>query len=204
MEEQNLPRREREKLRQRNEMLAAALALFSEKGYHSVSMQEIAEKAEFAVGTLYKFFKNKEDLYKALISMQADRFHAALTEALTAEGDAVERLRAYVQAKRKIYMDNAACIRLYFAEHRGASFNIKAGLDSEIRARCELMLHRLESVFADGMATGLFRRTAEPYHLALALDSLCNAFLFHWLEEQQPYPESPDILLNIFFNGLME
>ena len=204
MEEQNLPRREREKLRQRNEMLAAALALFSEKGYHSVSMQEIAEKAEFAVGTLYKFFKNKEDLYKALISMQADRFHAALTEALTAEGNAVERLRAYVQAKGKIYMDNAACIRLYFAEHRGASFNIKAGLDSEIRARCELMLHRLESVFADGMATGLFRRTAEPYHLALALDSLCNAFLFHWLEEQQPYPESPDILLNIFFNGLME
>ena len=101
-------------------------------------------------------------------------------------------------------MDNAVCIRLYFAEHRGASFNIKAGLDSEIRARCELMLHRLESVFADGMATGLFRRTAEPYHLALALDSLCNAFLFHWLEEQQPYPESPDILLNIFFHGLME
>jgi len=204
MEEQNLPRRERERIRQRNEMLAAALALFSEKGYHNVSMQEIAEKAEFAVGTLYKFFKNKEDLYKALISAQADRFHAALTEALTAEGNAVERLRAYVQAKRTIYMDNAVCIRLYFAEHRGASFNIKAGLDSEIRARCELMLHRLESVFADGMATGLFRRTAEPYHLALALDSLCNAFLFHWLEEQQPYPESPDILLNIFFHGLME
>lgn len=204
MEEQNLPRREREKLRQRDEMLAAALALFSEKGYHNVSMQEIAEKAEFAVGTLYKFFKNKEDLYKALISAQADRFHAALTEALTAEGNAVERLRAYVQAKRKIYMDNAACIRLYFAEHRGASFNIKAGLDSDIRARCEITLHRLESVFADGMATGLFRRTADPYHLALALDSLCNAFLFHWLEEQQPYPESPDTLLNIFFNGLME
>ena len=84
MEEQNLPRRERERIRQRNEMLAAALALFSEKGYHNVSMQEIAEKAEFAVGTLYKFFKNKEDLYKALISAQADRFHAALTEAFTA------------------------------------------------------------------------------------------------------------------------
>lgn len=204
MNERKLPRREREKIRQRQDMLAAALALFSEKGYHNVSMQEIAEKAEFAVGTLYKFFKSKEDLYKALISEQADRFHAALSEALTAEGGPVERLRGYVRAKGRIYMDNAACIRLYFAEHRGASFNIKAGLDSEIRERCELALRRLEAVFAEGMAGGLFRKTAEPYHLALALDSLCNAFLFHWLEERHSYPESPDIILNIFFYGLME
>ena len=204
MNERKLPRREREKIRQRQDMLAAALALFSEKGYHNVSMQEIAEKAEFAVGTLYKFFKSKEDLYKALISEQADRFHAALSEALTAEGSPVERLRGYVRAKGKIYMDNAACIRLYFAEHRGASFNIKAGLDSEIRERCELALRRLEAVFAEGMASGLFRKTAEPYHLALALDSLCNAFLFHWLEERHSYPESPNIILNIFFHGLME
>ena len=71
MNEENLPRREREKLRQRQEMLAAALDLFSEKGYHNVSMHEVAEKAEFAIGTLYKFFRNKEDLYKALIMEKA-------------------------------------------------------------------------------------------------------------------------------------
>jgi AcrR family transcriptional regulator len=205
MDEQNLPRREREKIRQRQDMLEAALALFSEKGYHNVSVQEIAEKAEFAVGTLYKFFRNKEDLYKALISEQADRFHEALMQALNQADtdDEISRLRRYVQAKGKLFMDNVPCIRLYFAENRGASFNIKAGLDSEIRERCELVLRRLESVFAEGMESGLFRRTAEPYHLAIALDSLCNAFLFHWLEGRHPYPESPDIILNIFLHGLM-
>ena len=203
LDEQTLPRRERERLRQRSEMLTAALALFSERGYHNVSMQEIAVTAEFAVGTLYKFFTNKEELYKALISEQADRFHTALNAALSAEGDARDRLRNYVETKGRIYQDNAACIRLYFAEHRGASFNIKAGLDSDIRARCELVLRRLEGVFADGMTAGIFRQTAVPYHLALALDSLCNAFLFHWLEDQQPYPESPDTILNILFIGLL-
>ena len=45
MEDMKMPRREREKLKQRQEMLAAALGLFSEKGYHNVSMHEIAEKA---------------------------------------------------------------------------------------------------------------------------------------------------------------
>jgi len=54
MKNKKLPRRGREKLRQRQEMFAAALELFSVKGYHNVSMHEIAEKTEFAIGTLYK------------------------------------------------------------------------------------------------------------------------------------------------------
>ena len=135
MEDKKLPRREREKLTQRQEMLAAALDLFSEKGYHNVSMHEIAEKAEFAIGTLYKFFKNKEDLYKALILEQSDKFHEALTKAIEEPDDEIEKLRNYVRAKGELFRANVSMIRLYFAETRGASFNVMAGLDSEIRER---------------------------------------------------------------------
>jgi len=74
METCKLSRREREKLRQRQEVLDVALGLFSEKGYHNVSMHEIAKAAEFAIGTLYKFFRNKEDLYRALICNSATGF----------------------------------------------------------------------------------------------------------------------------------
>jgi AcrR family transcriptional regulator len=58
MQEKKLSRREREKLRQRQEMLDAAVKLFSKDGYHNVSMLKIAQEAEFAIGTLYKFFRN--------------------------------------------------------------------------------------------------------------------------------------------------
>ncbi|HNU75958.1 MAG TPA: helix-turn-helix domain-containing protein, partial [Deltaproteobacteria bacterium] len=75
-------RRERERARQRRDILDTALRLFSEKGYHSVTMHEIADKAEFAVGTLYKFFRNKEDLYKALILETTKEFHEAIVAAL--------------------------------------------------------------------------------------------------------------------------
>ncbi len=200
-----LSRREREKLRQRQEMLATALELFSEKGYHNVSMHEIAEKAEFAIGTLYKFFKNKEDLYKSLIKEQADRFHEVLTKAIEEGDDEIEKLRNYVKAKGSVFMENAPVIRLYFAETRGASFNIKAGLDSEIRERYERFLHTLALVFESGMKRKRFQKIAEPYQLAVSLDSICNAFLFLWLEDPKshPYPEDPDIILNIIFKGLL-
>jgi TetR/AcrR family transcriptional regulator len=206
MENQELPRREREKFRQRQEMLGAALALFSEKGYHSVSMHEIAGKAEFAIGTLYKFFRNKEDLYKALILEQADRFHDAVTKAVEEPGDEVEKLRNYVKAKGAVFRANVSVIRLYFAETGGASFNVMAGLDREIRERYGHFLQTLASIFESGIKRKRFKKIADPYHLAVALDSFTNAYLFLWLEapERHPYPEDPSIILDILFKRLVD
>ena len=206
MKNKELPRREREKLRQRQEMLASALELFSEKGYHNVSMHEIAEKAEFAIGTLYKFFKNKEDLYKALILGQADKFHDALTKAIEEPDDEIEKLRNYIKAKGSVFRTNVSIIRLYFAETGGASFNVMAGLDREIRERYGEFLQTLASIFESGIKRKRFKKIADPYHLAVAIDSLTNAFLFLWLEapNRHPYPENPDTILNILFKGLVD
>jgi AcrR family transcriptional regulator len=205
MQNKKLPRREREKLRQRQEMLASAVELFSEKGYHNVSMHEIAEKAEFAIGTLYKFFKNKEDLYKALILGQADKFHDALTKAIEEPDDEIEKLRNYVKAKGSVFRANVSVIRLYFAETGGASFNVMAGLDCEIRERYGQFLQTLASIFESGIKRKRFKKIADPYHLAVAIDSLTNAFLFLWLEapHRYPYPENPDTILDILFKGLV-
>ncbi|MHB8066750.1 MAG: TetR/AcrR family transcriptional regulator [Desulfobaccales bacterium] len=206
MEDQNLPRREREKLRQRQEMLAAALDLFSQKGYHNVSMQEIAEKAEFAIGTLYKFFQNKEDLYKALVLELCDKFEEAITRAIEEPDDEVEKLRNYVRTKGEKFRSNLPIIRLYLAESRGASFNLKAGLDDEIRKRYYIFLERLASIFASGIKKQRFKKIADPYYLAVALASVVDATLLLWLDapERHPYPEDPDAILNIFFKGLID
>jgi len=200
-----LPRREREKLRQRQEMLAAALDLFSERGYHNVSMHEIAQRAEFAIGTLYKFFRNKEDLYQALVLEQSDRFHDALLQAIEAPGDEIERLRKYVRTKGELFSANLPFIRLYIAESRGASYNLKATLNEEVRKRYYDFLERLALVFDDGIRKRRFRKIASPYQLAVALDTVINAFLLLWIEapERHPFPDSPDAILDIFFRGLL-
>lgn len=206
LEDNKIPRRQREKMAQRQEMLAAALELFSEKGYQVVTMHEIAEKAEFAIGTLYKFFTNKENLYKTLILEHAEKFHEALTMAIEDPGDEIEKLRHYVQVKGTIFQDNIAVVRLYFSETRGASFNIIAGLDSEIRERVGDSLQSLASIFESGMKRNRFNRIADPYFLAVALHSITNAILLLWLESPQrhPYPEDPDTILNILFKGLVD
>jgi len=205
LRKEKLTRREREKRLQRQDMLTASLELFSEKGFHNVSMQEIAEHAEFALGTLYKFFKNKEDLYKSLIMEHAKKFHDKLMQSMDDGDDEIEKLRNYVRTKGEIFINDVSVIRLYFAETQGASFNIKAGLDKEVLEDCEKHLQKLAGIFASGMKRKRFRKIADPYYLALSLDSLTNTFLLLWLEkpEQHPYPEDPDGILNILFQGLI-
>ncbi|MFP3866591.1 MAG: TetR/AcrR family transcriptional regulator [Desulfobacteraceae bacterium] len=206
MEEQKLPRREREKLRQRQDILDAALDLFSQKGYHNVSVQEIAEKAEFAIGTLYKFFQNKEDLYKTLVMERCDDFDQIFSQVLAQSDDEVEKLRNYVSTKGDIFRNNLPFVRLFLAESGGMSFNFKAGLDDEVRQRYHDFLQKLAAILDNGIKNKRFKKIADPYYLAVALDNTVNAFLLLWLDapERHPYPEDPATILDIFFKGLMD
>ena len=204
MQEEKLSRREREKLRHRRQMLAAALELFSEKGFHNVSMHEIAKRSEFAIGTLYKFFKNKEDLYKALMMEKAEEYHRVLMGVLSEENDVLTVIEDYIAAKARLFADNLAALRLYFAETRGASFNIKAGLDQDIRKLYDKFILRLASVLETGVRRKVFREM-DPYHMAVALEGLTNAFLFCWLEdpEQHPYGANIPVIKDMFLKGVL-
>jgi len=206
VEKMKHPRREREKERQRQEMLEVALILFTEKGYHNVTMHEIAEKAEFAIGTLYKFFRNKEDLYKALMLQLSEEFNETLLSAIDGPEDEGEKLRSYIKTKNELFLAHLPIIRLYFSESHGESFNRMAGLDSEINRRRNIVIKVIEGVFEKGIRKKHFRRIADPRSLAIALEGISTAFFFQWVEDPERYPNpgDPDVILSILFKGLLE
>ena len=201
-----LSRREREKAQHRQDMLDTALDLFSTKGYHNVTMHEIAENAEFAVGTLYKFFRNKEDLYKAMIIEKTEEFHEYIITAIEKSTEEIEKLRNYIRTKNKIFRDYVPMIRLYFSETYGESFNPMAELNILIRQRHEESIRIIADIFASGMQKNLFKRTIDPHTLAITLDAITTTFLFRWIEdpEDNPFPEDTDKILNILFKGLVD
>ena len=205
MQDKKLSRRERERLRHRRQMLAAALALFSEKGYHNVSMHEIAKEAEFAIGTLYKFFKNKEDLYKALMMEKAAEYHRTLSGILSREADVLTIINDYISAKAEFFADDVVTLRLYFAETRGASFNIKAGLDQDIRKLYyDELVEQLASALEKGVLQNVLREL-NPYYMAVALEGITNAFLLCWLEdpERHSYEANVPLIRDMFLKGVL-
>ena len=205
MKDACISRHEREKLAQREEMLATARVLFSKRGYRNVSMQEIAQEAEFAVGTLYKFFKSKEELYKALLQDGAAKFHDVLMKAIDGPEKEIDKLRNYVKVKGQFFRAHASMVRIYFAETQAVKFEIIAGIESDIQNQREDLLQALTAVFQNGINGRRFKKIADPYYLALAIENLTNTVLCLWLDkpEAHPYPEDPDMILNILFKGLI-
>lgn len=203
-EAENLPRRERKNLQQRGEILEAALRLFSEKGYHNVSMHEIAREAEFGIGTLYKYFNNKEELYKALIMGVAQKWHQTLIQVLEQEQSPLRAIKRYIAFRRKLFTDNLAVMRLYYGETRGASFNIRAGLDQDLIRFYDDGIEKLASVFERGVKKNVFRGL-DPHHMALALDGTINAFLFRIMTDPVRFGEGDNLstATDIFLKGVL-
>ena len=198
-----LTRRERERQRHRREILAAAQELFSRKGFDRTSMAEIAERAEFAVGTLYKFFKDKKTLYRALILDTVQEFAQALTAALKTRGTELERLERYIETKAELFVEHIPTARLYFAQTAGAKFVPTAGLDRDSRATYENVLTSLESVFRSGIQKKVFVKV-DPRMLVLGLEGVSNAFLDALIERPDDFTAEvlADLTKTIFFGRI--
>ena len=59
-------RKQRERERRRQQIIVAAKRVFSERGFSKTTMEDIAREAELSPGTLYLYFKNKDELYASL------------------------------------------------------------------------------------------------------------------------------------------
>ena len=128
-----------------------------------------------------------------------------IAQAIEGPEDEVEKLRRYIRIKGERFREDLPLIRLVLAERSGASFNIKSGLDHELRKRHCAFLERLASIFESAIKKKRFKELADPFFLAVALDNVLDAFLLLRLDvpERDPYPEVPETILDVFLNGLM-
>jgi AcrR family transcriptional regulator len=94
----HLSRKERERLMHRDAILDAARDLLTEKPYDQITVQEIAARAEFSVGYIYKIFASKEDIYVTLIRSLGDRLIGVMDTQLAGGGSFGERLAGLVRA----------------------------------------------------------------------------------------------------------
>ena len=175
MAKKQLSRKQRERLRHRQEILDTSLKLFSERGFHNVSMQQIAEASEFAVGTLYNFFESKETLFEELINSCGERIVGTLTAILDAPGTEVDRLTNFIRNSPILLEEHAEFIKLYVSElgMRGAKLS-KRPEKENINA---VLNTRLQQLLESGIRKGVFRRV-DPAITTKAISSTIETLAF--------------------------
>lgn len=128
-------RKLREK-RQRKEMiLEAARKLFQERGFLNVTISDIAEAAELSIGTLYLYFKNKDDIYAGLACLGSQKVDALLDNALHLKKKLSQKeLVSFIEKFMRIYDDYGCYFDILMFNFKGKGrINLSDGYASTLR-----------------------------------------------------------------------
>lgn len=203
--EKKFTRRERERQRHTEEILAAAEAVFAEKGYGGARMNDIARKAEFSVGYLYQTWESKEDLYVSLIETKFREFKKSLEEKIGAASGPAEQIAVLVDAHVVFIDRNKAFAKLYLVETSPSRKRVLGTVEERLARAHTNYLQLLEKIFERGTKTGVFV-ALRPRDLALALEGIILAFAKDHLKNSPntPFTRRGETMKRIFLQSILK
>ena len=145
-------RKQRERERRRQQIIVAAKRVFSEKGFSKTTMEDIAREAELSPGTLYLYFKNKDDLYASL-SLRILQYLNIRLEDVKKEKDtdSQKKVNAIKDALYDVYQfDPMILINMFHLQSSETLQNLSSPLLDNITELSRNSLNVLAEIFEDG------------------------------------------------------
>ena len=151
-------RKEREKERRRQQIIVAAKRVFSEKGFNKATMEDIAKEAELSPGTLYLYFKNKEELYASLSLRILQYLHIRVSHVINqTELDPLAKLAALEEVLFDVYdFDPLIIINMFHLQSSETLKNLSEELIEEIKNLSRNSIGAIAKIFKEGIDAGIF------------------------------------------------
>ena len=187
-------RKEREKERRRQQIIIAAKRIFSAKGFNKATMEDIAKAAEISPGTIYIYFKNKDELYASLSIRILQHLNIRLEHVKNQNDVNVEqRIATLKDALYDIYnFDPLILINLFHLQSSESLKNLSFGLLSEIKRLSQDSLKIMADIFSEGISNGVFIKT-NPNALADIFWALFSGVIL-WEESKKIIDNKKDFL----------
>lgn len=182
-------------------LIEIARQLFAKKGVDGTTMNEIAEASRYGRRTLYTYFKNKKDIYKAVIGSELEKLYASLEDVIRRDLPADDKLMIFTFSRLNVIKEvvtRNGTLRADFFRDIWLVENVRKEFDKK-------EIHYLESILDDGVKSEIFAvadipKTAEILHFALkGLEvPVIRGVLNLRLDRQ----EDREIVYNLIFEGL--
>ncbi|WP_319405718.1 TetR/AcrR family transcriptional regulator [uncultured Desulfosarcina sp.] len=202
-------RKEREKDRRRQQIMIATRRVVLEKGYSFATMEDIAREAELSAGTLYLYFKNKEELYASL-SIRILQYLVIRLEHVSKEANtsAEERLESLKNALLDVYdFDAPILINMFTLQSSETLHHISLELLTEIKDLARNILCKIVQILEGSMKEDAL----SDYHPIALADILWGTFSGVVLREEVKkvvngnedfVGKNLDLAFDIFIRGL--
>lgn len=199
-------RKERDRLIRKTDILNAAEYIFATKGYHDATIADIAKVAQYAVGTIYIYFKDKEELYLDLFEKKASEL-ISMVKAETEKAETPHgKLKVLIDTQLGYFEENKNFYRIYFLDRGTSSWAIKDRISQRVIAIYMKLLDFMVELIKEAQDGGVVRKDVEPKRVAYVLSGMIRSAEFERLLIRQSRKEDlekmTDFVLDSFLNGV--
>ena len=176
----------------------AALRVIGSKGLADATIQEIANEAGVAKGTIYLYFESKEDLVRRTAELALAELRTRLEATVDVPRPLPEQIRSLVRAKIEFFDAHREFFRIYLAASKG-------DMDRDRRQTPEYQrnLQRWAAVLTEAMDRGEIRRM-DPLRLTAFMAEGVNAIVLRRLTEEDPPGAESDVewIASVLMHGV--
>jgi TetR/AcrR family transcriptional regulator, fatty acid metabolism regulator protein len=189
------------KRHRREEILRAAVEVFADRGYFSARMREVAERAGVADGTLYLYFKGKEDLLVSILEEYADAFLARARRDAGKVSDPNEKLRIVIERHLFSMEGDRALAQVFQIELR----HTRRFLRQIAKGKVAQYIGLLQEIIMEGRQSGAFRDDVPIEVAARAVFGAVDEVVTAWVLASRPWPlgEHAKPLVGLILRGLV-
>lgn len=164
----------------RERILAAAERVFAQKGFYQAKVSDIAADAGVADGTIYLYFKSKDDLLISLFEAQMERVNSQLRTAMGGATDGADKLRRFCRAYMSMVAENRNAAEVITIELRQSAKFMK----EYSNPRFAEFLKLLASVIDEGQKDGTLRTDVPANVAARGLFGLLDELALMWVTQK--------------------
>ena len=184
----------------RQAILRAAIKVFAQKGYFNSKVADIAGEAGIADGTVYLYFKSKDEILHSIFDRAMEEFISEGKREIAELEEPGERLRRIAELHlEKLGADRDLAI-VFQVELRGST----KFMEEFSAAGFADYLKIIQQTIEEGQESGVFRKDLKPVVVAKIFYGALDEMVTNWILSKKSYPLKPmaNEVLKVFFGGV--
>ena len=184
----------------REAILRAAIKVFAQSGYFNAKVADVAKVAGVADGTVYLYFKSKEEILRSIFDLGIETLIAEARELIAGVTDPRERLRRIARLHLERLGDDRDLAIVFQVELRGST----KFMEEFSAAGLAEYLGLIRETFEEGQRAGVFRRELNPKVVAKVFFGALDEMATNWILSRRRYKLAPlaDAALDIILDGV--
>lgn len=181
-------------------ILRAAAKVFAQSGYFNAKVSDVARSAGVADGTVYLYFKNKDDLLTSIFSWAMGEFLTRARTELAEIANAKQKLLSFAKLHFSLLEQERDIAIVFQIELRQSTKFMEQFSTTYLAA----YLQMLREIIEEGQKNGLFRSTLNAKLIAKLLFGMLDEMATNWVlsHGNHSLTEMAEPVLDIFFNGV--